>query len=244
MCFHVGSKCITNIQLDQKERGITHMRKGITNIFFDTEFTGLYKNAKLISIGLVADITDECVDTQFYAEFTDYDCAEVHDNTWLEENVINNLIVNQKNLSYIDNYHIGRKEDIKIGLNHWLSQFEQVQLISDVCHYDMTLFIDIFGGAFDIPKNVSPVCHDLNQEIAKIKKISEREAFDLSREDLVHDDLKVCGAKHNSLYDAKVMRAVAISLRREVDDMKELAEIKAMLKYGYGSNIAKLISRI
>ena len=49
----------------------------------------------------------------------------------------------------------------------------------------MVLFIDLFGSAFDIPENVNAVCHDINQDIAKHLGISEEEAFDYTREDLV-----------------------------------------------------------
>ena len=58
----------------------------MTKIFFDTEFTGLHQNTTLISIGLIS----ECGKT-FYSEFTDYDKSQLDD--WLQENVINNLII-------------------------------------------------------------------------------------------------------------------------------------------------------
>ena len=54
-------------------------------VFFDTEFTGLHQNTTLISIGLITQ--DE---KTFYAEFTDYDKNQV--DTWIQENVISNLI--------------------------------------------------------------------------------------------------------------------------------------------------------
>ena len=79
-------------------------------------------------------------------------------------------------------------------------------LISDVCHYDMVLFIDLFSSAFDIPENVNAACHDINQDIAKHLGISEKEAFDYTREDLV--DEEISGDKHNSLYDAKIIKSI------------------------------------
>ena len=178
-------------------------------IFFDTEFTGLHKNTTLISIGLV----DENGRT-FYAEFSDYDRSQC--DNWIKDNVIYNLkFIKSAQLEYFVNIHensweaYGDKEYIKLVLTDWLSTYEDVQLVSDCCHYDMVLFIDIFGGAFDIPSNVNPVCHDINQDIAKHFKISEREAFDLSREDIIeHWNIKIEGDKHNSLYDAKVIKAI------------------------------------
>ena len=187
-------------------------------IFFDTEFTGLHKNTTLISIGLV----DENGRT-FYAEFLGYDGNQV--DNWIKENVINNL----KYKTCIDNWNnqnpeqfecVGYTYYIKTWLNAWLSKYDKVELVSDVCHYDMVLFIDIFGGAFDIPSNVNAACHDINQDIPKHFNISEREAFDMSREEIIgtynkkmfpywpKEVIKIEGDKHNSLYDAKVIQGI------------------------------------
>ena len=187
-------------------------------IFFDTEFTGLHKNTTLISIGLV----DENGRT-FYAEFLDYNesvCDE-----WIKNNVIQHL----KYSHVEDNWNnkdperfecVGYTYYIRKWLDAWLSRYEEVELISDVCHYDMVLFIDIFGTAFTIPDNVNPSCHDINQDIAKYFNISEKEAFDLSREGIIetfNEKIKehwpeyvinIEGDKHNSLYDAKVIKEI------------------------------------
>lgn len=176
-------------------------------IFFDTEFTGLHKNTTLISIGLV----DEDGRT-FYAEFLGYNSNQVDD--WIKENVIANL----KYSTCIDNWcnkdpeHfecVGYTYYIRKWLDAWLSKYNEVELVSDCCHYDMVLFIDIFGSAFDIPKQVNPVCHDINQDIAKYCHISECEAFDYSREKILEfNNIKIDGDKHNSLYDAKVIKEI------------------------------------
>ena len=176
-------------------------------IYFDTEFTGLHKNTTLISIGLV----DEN-DRSFYAEFTDYDESQCDD--WIKENVINNLLLPKSTcLNYNDeNTWCNVKGDkllIQTTLIQWLSKYDTVGLVSDVCHYDMVLFIDIFGGAFDLPKNVNPACHDINQDIAKYYNISEYKAFDKSREDILKEhNITIEGIKHNSLYDAKVIKSI------------------------------------
>ena len=185
-------------------------------IFFDTEFTGLHKNTTLISIGLV----DENGRT-FYAEFSDYDKSQC--DKWIHDNVIKHLRLGtyeHYGLNVNNTEVYGSKEFIKGKLSDWLSQYEKVELISDCCHYDMVLFIDIFGGAFDIPSNVNPACHDINQDIAKHFKISEKEAFDLSREEIIestnelvskywpNDVINIEGDKHNSLYDAKVIKEI------------------------------------
>ena len=179
-------------------------------IFFDTEFTGLHKDTTLISIGLV-DVNGR----SFYAEFSDSDDSQW--NEWIRENVIKNLtlgkyehfsLVNKENTEVY-----GDKEFIRGHLKNWLSKYDSVELVSDVCHYDMVLFIDIFGGAFDLPKNVNPSCHDINQDIATFYSISETEAFDKSREDILKYFSKTIeGDKHNSLYDAKVIKEIYNSI--------------------------------
>ena len=175
-------------------------------IYFDTEFTGLHKDTTLISIGLVSDDNKT-----FYAEFTDYDESQVDE--WIMENVINNLSIKEygvKKDSWNETIIKGNKILVKFYLSMWLAQFESVQLVSDVSHYDMVLFIDIFGSAFDLPKNVNPSCHDINQDIAEYLEVDEASAFDTNREGFllcfdVYSKLPR-GDKHNSLYDAKVIK--------------------------------------
>ena len=177
-------------------------------IFFDTEFTGLHKNTTLISIGLI-DENGRC----FYAEFTDYDESQCDD--WIKENVIKHLeFDNDKDetteLKICDRWGIcGNKEFVKTQLEEWLSEYDNVEFVSDVCHYDMVLLIDLFGTAFDLPKHINPACHDINQDIARYYEISETEAFDFSREELLQNNAIVIeGDKHNSLYDAKVIKTI------------------------------------
>lgn len=172
------------------------------NVYFDTEFTGLHKGTTLISIGLIASNGKK-----FYAEIVDYDRSQVND--WIKENVINNLWAVSKTIdecSKFEYYHLGTKEQIAQKLKEWFLEFDSVQLISDVAHFDMVLLIDLFGGAFDLPKNVNPSCHDINQDIAKFLGVTEREAFDVSRECF----LGIClsSEKHNALYDAEIIKEI------------------------------------
>lgn len=189
-------------------------------LFFDTEFTGLHQHTTLISLGIISEHGDK-----FYAEFIDYDKNQV--NEWIRENVINNLkFSSQTKICKINNIDgkiiVGVKDDTK-GIKEKLSEFLQVlnhdrktnyELYSDVCHYDMVLFAELFGGAFELPKNVNAVCHDINQDIASYYQISEREAFDKNREDIIrehnsnHPLLNTEDDKHNSLYDAKVIKTI------------------------------------
>ena len=182
-------------------------------IFFDTEFTGLHKDTTLISIGLI----DENGRT-FYAEFSDY--YECQCDEWIRENVLKNLKWNKEspveNFVNINNDNweaYGKKEFIRNKLEQWLLPYDKVELVSDVCHYDMVLFIDIWGGAFDIPRCINPACHDINQDIARYYNFSETEAFDYSREGILQNNaIVIDGDKHNSLYDAKVIKAIYESI--------------------------------
>lgn len=183
-------------------------------LFFDTEFTGLHKNTTLVSIGIVAENGK-----RFYAELSD--CDESQCDDWIKENVLKHTILcgndtlaarlgEDSNTTVI----LGSKADIRYEFGDWLKQFDEVQFVSDVCHYDMVLLIDIFGGAFDLPKNVSTVCYDINQDIAKHYGISDREAFDKSREDIVSElcGRQIEGEKHNALYDAEVIKAIYVEV--------------------------------
>lgn len=177
------------------------------NIFFDTEFTGLHKNTTLISIGLISE-----TGKTFYAEFTDYNHTQI--DNWIQKNVINNLQFNQSGAflnSRDSNIEVkGTKQYISKHLKKWLDSFnERIQFVSDVCHYDMVLLIDLFGSAFDLPMYVNPACHDINQDIARYFNIQESAAFNLSREKILDDfEVNIEGDKHNSLYDAKVIGAI------------------------------------
>lgn len=203
-------------------------------IFFDTEFTGLQKDTDLISIGLVS------WDGQiFYAEFTDY--REELCDGWIKNNVISNLVMNdpaREAAMFGDNkqhYYKGTRKEIAQKLADWLSGFgEMITLVSDVCHYDMVLLLDLFGGGLNLPKHINPTCYDISYDITEyikrhknLKDIpvwdirnnhAEWEAFDTNREELINDLLNNMGLddcniynmfpvmKHNSLYDARVIR--------------------------------------
>lgn len=175
-------------------------------IFFDTEFTGLHKDTTLISIGLVSETGEK-----FYAEFNDYDEWQV--TPWIEETVLPNLMHWDIDYNHTlpEWFNYGSKEEIKVKLLNWLSQWDFIDWVSDVSHYDFVLLIDLlFGNALDIsPDKYSPICHDINTGIATYFDIEERDAFNMSREDiLASHGCTVEGEKHNSLYDAEVIKCI------------------------------------
>lgn len=183
-------------------------------IFFDAEFTGLHKDTTLISLGLVSEEND-----LFYAEFNDYDTNQIND--WLKENIINKLIYNNDENFTKTSHELrpngysakvkGSSKNIKEALLEWLDQFDDIEWVADVCHYDFVLLIDLlYGDALNVPDNVCAACHDLNQDIARYYKCSEKEAFDKSRDELSKDfDKKSLDmSQHNSLYDAIIARYI------------------------------------
>lgn len=211
------------------------------NLYFDTEFTGLHKDTTLISIGIVSDYG--CV---FYAELNDYDTSQV--NKWIEENVISNLILGNKLKSSkillnepFKKIILGNKQQVRSMLLEWLDNIynkyhDKIQFVSDVCHYDMVLLIDLLANdALSIPPYVNAACYDINQLIAnklnssKVTnssyhiiddKINEydneshlfNQAFNLDRTDMLSSNelelIDSYSSKHNSLYDAKCIRSI------------------------------------
>lgn len=169
-----------------------------TKIFFDTEFTGLHQRTTLISIGCVSECGKE-----FYAEFTDFDQSQVDD--WLQQNVIDNLLFTEdykreKLPGTTPDGIVGPTEFIKEQFSGWLSQFELVEMWSDVLAYDWVLFNQIFGYAYNTPGNVYYIPFDI-ATLFKIKAIDP----DISREEF--SGLDANGQKHNALWDAKVIKA-------------------------------------
>lgn len=187
-------------------------------IFYDAEFTGLHKDTTLISIALVDELG-----WGLYAEFNDYDPKQVDE--WIEENVLENTI-NLRNKS--NNIKIrfdfetkypqcellfGSKETLRPIVLNWLSKYDDIELVSDVGHYDVVLLIDfLYGSALQ-----SPICTyiDVNTMIANEYSISINEAFDVSRDGIAKlsnfDDADI--NKHNALYDTLVLKNIYESLK-------------------------------
>lgn len=186
-------------------------------IFFDTEFTGLHKDTTLISIGIKSD----CGKT-FYMELNDYDETQVDD--WIRTNVINNLLFAPPPEGQGEHYMASRspnnpigedlykgysleargsKTDLKTNLSEWLKQFEKIEIWSDCLAYDWVLFNDIFGHAFNIPKNICYIPFDICT-VFKLKGVDP----DINREKYAYGDkIPMQAKKHNALWDAEVIKA-------------------------------------
>ena len=171
----------------------------MTKVFFDTEFTGLHQNTTLISIGLIS----ECGKT-FYAELTDYDMLQC--DNWIFENVIKNLLFNEYPnsgivLSNDMNCFEVKANSLSVNeqLEKWLYQFEEVEIWSDCLSYDWVLFNQLFGHAFNIPKNVYYIPFDICT-LFKMKGVDP----DIYREE--YASMSENSVKHNALWDAKVIK--------------------------------------
>jgi len=179
-------------------------------LFFDCEFTGLHKNTTLISLGIISENGDK-----LYLEFNDYDKTQVDE--WIQKNVIDKLWVSRtdntdQKAKVPDYYFHGNKKEMTNQLKKWLSKFgnEEILFISDVCHYDFVLLIDLFGSAFDLPKNICPACYDINQDICNFynSEMDMRKAFNTNREELLDTTIKSNIFKHNALWDAEVIKNI------------------------------------
>ena len=173
-----------------------------TKIFFDTEFTGLHQKTTLISIGLIS----ECGKT-FYGEFADYDKSQIDD--WLRENVLNKTkylngkVTHESNTGSLHYSHVGATCTIASDLADWFSQFGEVEMWSDCLSYDWVLFCQLWGHAFNIPKNICYIPFDICT-MFRLYGIDP----DISREQFI--GLKPSAEithKHNSLWDAAIIEA-------------------------------------
>jgi len=175
----------------------------MTKIWFDTEFTGLHQATTLISIGLIAESGET-----FYAEFVDFDKSQVDE--WIQKNVIDKLYLPYDPATGIERTEStrscttvkGGKDIIKNRLETWLSQFEQVEMWSDCLSYDWVLFSQIWGHAFNIPKNVYYIPFDICT-LMKIKGVDP----DVSREQFAGLwPESAYEFKHTAIWDAKVIK--------------------------------------
>lgn len=187
---------------------------------FDTEFTQLKKDTTLISVG----ISDTESMEKFYAECTDYDRRSIDE--WIEKNVIANLgnpVADDCPYDMHVTYVTGTRREVMYSLLAWLSKiskignpFNHFQFVSDVCHYDFVLLVDLLtngGTAMELQSNIVPYCIDLNYAISFYKNITHEEAFNYSREQLLNEfgdpiDAYIRMNKHNALYDAEVIKAL------------------------------------
>lgn len=176
-------------------------------IFWDSEFTGLHQNTTLISIGFITE-TDET----FYAEFVDYDKSQIDE--WLQFNVLNKLKfgldietgftmplgVKEFNMK-------GDKPLVKEYLLKWFEQFNQIELWSDCLSYDWVLLFELIANrSNEYPKLPSNFSYHSPYDILTLFKIKEIDP-DINRESFAYGSFYAEMPKHNSLWDAQIIKA-------------------------------------
>lgn len=210
-------------------------------VYFDCEFTGLTKNCDLISIGLVSE-----TGKGFYAEFMDYDKSKINDLDWMNSNVINNLFLNdyEEDFRVITTdkaYSIFFKRNntfwIKEALLEWFYTLKrtelkknEIQLYSDCSHFDFVLFLSLFGSALELPEFISPVCHDINLNIANYLNIPEAEAFDINRNGLANS-FSFRDRLVENLKEVLNLKLKGLSRHNSFVDALEIARIERGIKY-------------
>lgn len=196
------------------------------NIYYDAEFTGLHRNTTLISIGMVTERG-----AYFYAEFTDYDKNQVND--WLQENVIDRLVLEEtpkvmnvlNKISGSKSKLVRGKRDLighelmiwledQAGINNPDEENDIIHFYTDYYAYDWVLLNDLIckdGQALNLPGFINYIPIDLSTALAM-----DGYDPDITREEFVYpDDLRMLrslsqfekwgeNCKHNSLWDAYV----------------------------------------
>lgn len=175
-------------------------------IFYDSEFTGLHQQSSLISIALIAENGP-----QFYAEFADYKMDQCDD--WINRHVIQNTLWLKRPSLYSDFFLKQDSENsdltlvygdstfVKSGLIEWLQVFDSIEIWSDCYAYDWVLFCELFGGALNIPQQISYLPMDL-ATLFRLRGFDP----DTDREKFAGYDAGE-NKKHNALYDAQLVQA-------------------------------------
>ena len=200
-------------------------------VFIDTEFTDLKSNAQLISLGAITEYGDK-----FYAEIADYDKTLC--STFVKDTVIPNLLLGEKPYLGLDDSRLTSKNDIvvkrpllSVGKTFvtWLLKSKDmcadtsITFVSDVCHYDGVLVMDLIQKATNdqVPSSINPMFVDISTLLTIYAKHENvifadmyenyddifQYAFDVNREEfseIPQDEIDVL--KHNSLWDACVIK--------------------------------------
>jgi hypothetical protein len=153
-------------------------------IFFDTEFTGLSDDPRLISIGLVS----EDGHREFYVELSD---------TYLPDDLSD--FARDAVLPHLQGSHcLVSMSELKIRLQAWLTDFNcSVTLATDSIIWDWPWIKDIFCDLNTWPKNLA-----LYPLLLNFENIKNIESFNEALENAFIQGLR----RHHALDDAKANR--------------------------------------
>lgn len=197
-------------------------KRDMLPVYFDCEFTGLHQGTTLISIGCVTENRH-----YFYAEFNDYDRSQVDE--FVKENVIGNLLFKEGvkvEQCHLDGIHMnvmmtGNSREIHEMLTEWLEREakisnQTIQMYSDCLAYDWVLFNnlicksgnakDLQGCIYYIPADLCTAfqCNGIDPDVSREGFLTNGELTSIRNNSIFKDLL--CNAKHNSLWDAYVIR--------------------------------------
>jgi hypothetical protein len=174
-------------------------------IFFDTEFTGLFQGADLLSIGLMAEDGQS-----FYCESLTYDLQAARGNEFVATHVLPALMQNQPDVprgplysGSLETGYIGAIWQVGDAVLRFLQRFDtRLEMWSDCYAYDWVLFCELWGGALKIPAGIYYIPFDLSTLLwaCHYDPDVDREVFAGLTD---HPEKR----KHHALWDAKVIKA-------------------------------------
>lgn len=169
--------------------------RGLLRIFFDTEFTGLITDPKLISIGLV----DETGERTFYAELSDtWQDAEVRDE-FVRAAVLPQLQGGTARMTM---------DELALRLENWFADFAvPVKLATDSLSWDWPWMQEIFYDR-TWPANV-----DGKPLLLTMNYLNHFDAFNDAIEKAFVGGLR----RHHALDDAKAHRLGWIAAGGDID---------------------------
>ena len=115
-------------------------------------------------------------------------------NDWLQENVIEHLVLGKQNLGPDVECIQGTYEQVKLALQRYMSQFNQVRILGDCLAYDWVLLCEFWGGALNMPDNI----YYIPTELCTLLEAADVDP-DISRSEFSG----LQGIQHNALYDAQ-----------------------------------------
>ena len=143
------------------------------NVYYNAEYTGAWKDAYPISIGLIAENGKS-----LYLEFADVPLYAI--TPFVKENVMcDTYLYDEEYASIADAIEAGKQNGKLRGyqykittestalqaLNEWFESLleerpeETIQLVSYCCHYDACILYNLYRG--NIPSYLNKVCYDI-----------------------------------------------------------------------------------
>lgn len=186
-------------------------------IALDMEFTQLSFNTELISLGMVTN------KKAFYFENKDWNFSTLRNNPkqkdWITKNIVPNLwfadscekVYRHQFFHNMEAYVIhDTLESMLPHLKAWLSQFEHIIIVGDVCNYDWVIFCELFGGATKIPKNIFYIPIDIATLLYDRggKHFADETRLDIYNEYVQEAYRFLDIAPHNALHDAYIIKYI------------------------------------